>query len=249
MAGKTDTASAVKFMILGAAAMLAVVGLVLGVQHLGGGRSGQPEDSTAPIAPPRGDLADAGRAVPAESSPVADASADAAAELVEEKPRGETPAEAPKAEEPVADVPPELTAEEKAAQEAAQRAEELEKERAHMKETFEARKAQFLGVVDAYLALPIEGRPEYLEKSMRELMAMMQADREAAGLPARPRRGGMMGGELMKMFGENATAEEKQKVQTFVNDVIQMQVTRFQAEMAERLKVEGGGNAPAPNGL
>lgn len=251
MAGKTDTGAAVKFMILGAVAMLAVGALVLGVQHLVASGAGQPKDSAPPVAPAPVDVAANGPVSMAESSKVADAApAVAPAAPVAEKPKIETPAEAPKAETPAADAPPEPSAEEKAALEAAQRAEELEKERAHMKETFEARKKQVMGIIDTYLALPIDQRPDYLDKSIRELMAIAQAEREAAGLPARPRRGNMMGGEFLKMLGDNATAEEKQKVQTFVNDVIQMQVAKFQAEMAERLKAggEGGGTVPAPNG-
>jgi hypothetical protein len=163
-------------------------------------------------------------------------------------------AEAPKVELPVEAAPeaapPELTEEEKVALEAAEREAEKEKERQHLKETFQARKKQVMDIIDTYLAMPMDQRPDYLDKAIRDLMAAAQADREAAGLPARPRRGNMMGGELLSMFRDNSTPEEKQKVQTFMNDVVQMQAAKFQAEMAERLKTkaEADANIPAPPG-
>ena len=233
-----------QYMALGAAITLAAVVVIGGIIMLVVSNRTPSNDVTPTASPPdpnvrTAEAEESARSLVAATDPNA---TDAAAFL--ETPKSDGTEVAPQDPPP----PPELTDEEKAALEAAEREAEKEKERRHLQETFQARKKQAMDIIDTYLALPMEQRPDYLDQAVRDLMAAVQADREAAGLPARPRRGNMMGGELLAMFRDQATPEEKQKVQTFFNDVVQMQAAKFQAEMAERLKTkaEADTNIPAP---
>jgi len=241
---------AVTFMLLGSALTLAVVGLGYAVYHY----------STRAPTEPHGALVPESVNPPAATEP---------AELASTKtPGGETrpghvaPTSAPQA--PAEKVKPEPVvavaqdsdkgtgeaAEVRAAPEAAAAVEDaqkaLELERQHLRRKFEERKAQFMGIIDTYMALPVEDRPDYLQKAMEEWRQQAEAERVAEGLPARPRNQGLVMREMMGMARENLTEEEKKKVGVFMGDVMQMQMARVQAEFERQLHTPPA-TPPAPD--
>ena len=126
----------------------------------------------------------------------------------------------------------------------AEREEQLERELAHMRESFEKRKTEFMEIVDTYLDLPMEERPDYLEEAMKSWRESMMAEREAAGLPERPQGGPRLMMEFWRQAGENLSEGEQNKVTRFIGDVIQSQVAKAMAGMAERR----GDGPPGPPG-
>ena len=133
-----------------------------------------------------------------------------------------------------------------AAREAQAREKAHQEELAYMEKKFDERKAQWMTIIDAYLALPAEERQDYLRKAMEELRQADEAERQTLGLPARPRNQPAVFREMMGMMRDRLTEDEKKKVGTFMADVMQNQVARMQAEIERQLRTPPATGAPEP---
>lgn len=237
MAAASEKQLAVRYMLLGMLVMLVIVGLVWGVAHLAG-----PGDDTPATTPKAGAVAvaqDDGSPRPGadevpESSKVTDLEAKAAASAaaLEKKAADLKAADAPEGKE----APTAEELEEQRRQEDAKREAMQQKEIAFMEDSFDEMKPKLMGIIDAYFDKPMEERPDYFRQAMKEFGETMRAEREAAGLPGRPRGRPRMMGEFLRVANEKFSDEEKTKVKAFMGDVMQMQMARFQSEVDSRLK-------------
>jgi len=242
---------ALTFMLLGALSMLALISIAWGVWQLADVGPG-PEAAPPPDAGPEqaADAQQSGEPVPAEAPPelraVADEPAKAEPPSNADTARNTAP---PDVAEAPADEPEAAEADdEEADNEAREREERYRRELAYMEEKFDRSKARFMEVINTYLDLSMEERPDYLRQAMEDLRLTMEAEREADGMPARPARDRRLFGEMMRMSAERLDEDEKTKVTRFMADVMQMQMARFQAQMEEQLKSgqDGGAMPPGP---
>ena len=236
------------YVIVGSGIAIVVMAIIIGgvLAVVGVPHWGQSDTSS--------DLASSGNILPVPATPQ-----EVPPPLVPETPRFEIPRATPLPVEPPAGIgaaaaapavestSPEVPETEQAAtavpelDEQAQ-AELYAREVAFMEERFFQVKDKMMVAIDAYYQLPEDQRLNYIQQFMRQLEAETAAEREAAGLPPQPRGRNQqrLGQEFMKTFTQNATPEEKTKVNKFIGDMVQDGVRQWQREMERRA------NTPQP---
>lgn len=228
--------------MLGALGVLVVEGALWGGWHIwcAGGRG---SSSPAPIAVeappgnvPASPVADAGGTASKQPQPDAAPTTSGTMTADVADPASEPPAAA-------SNVPPEpLTPEElltrkaeesvqRRADEASRAAEQDEAERTFWADRFDAYKAMIMATIDGYFECPAEGRYDYLVEKNREFMTQLFADRKAAKLPAEIRNPQKVNEEFMKMLGERMNAEERQKLDAYIQDMVKVQLDRMKTLM------------------
>jgi hypothetical protein len=218
---------AVTFMLVGAAAMLVLVAGGWAAYHYLAA-SPEPVVAAAPaVAAP----------APVVPVPVVEAPKPVAVVAKVEPPEAAKPEPAAKEE------PAKKPEEAKPTDEEKERA--FQAEVAFMERRFDEHKAMYMNMIDAYLALPADQRLDYLRKVGEDLRQQIENERQLEGLPARAGDQRRAMGEMLRMFRERGTEDEKKKVSTFMGDMVQQQMARFQAEMQKQINGPAGA-APQP---
>jgi len=251
MSLSSGTKYAVTFLLLGALSMLALVSIAWGVWQLAGYGGAAQVQEVPPASVAQGQPADAPDVPVTRAADPPLESHTVAAEPGGSRPPAGTPdtvrdtaplevAEAPSGKPEAAEVV------EDEADEKARREEQYQRELDYMEKKFDKSKVRFMEVINTYLDLPMEERPDYLRQAMEDLRLTMEAEREADGMPAKPARDRRLFGEMMRMSAERLDEDEKTKVTRFMADVMQMHMARLQTQMEEGLKAGQGTDLAPP---